>query len=462
MDSLSGIYLLGIGVSIATLFFIIFTLWGDITFGFLIWLFAAIFLGKEFFLISITGVPDIYMERLVFVVLLAVFIYEIWMGRGGILPNNTIDYLMLLMLGVLLVSMSLTGFLAARADELQPFTAFLSGFLYPFFFYYFGKTMINSEQRIRILLWSFFLLFIYLIITNYLEHFKINSLIFPKYITNPLIGIHYGRARGPFGLAPINGWFVASLFILTLFLRSRITNEGLRFLMLLFLFLSIPAIFYTYTRAVWLSFLLAPLVVFIFSKGMIFRARFLVFPLIFLLLYVFLNWQNITGAEREAGGVVQISEVQDRIALYEATKAIFKERPIFGVGFGRFGREANFYATGLGVRTNVAATSQHNLFFSLASEVGIIGLLPFILILFFSLRYSWLLYRQSVEEGIISRDLVVSFWAIMIVYIVNASFIQTQYFPSANAFIFLWIGTIVGLYQRKVLMQGPDQEPLPA
>jgi len=462
MDTVAGTYLIVIGIFSATLFFLIFTLWGDLTFGLLIWLFTAIFLGKEFFFIAIPGIPDIYLERMIFIVLLPVFLYQIWMGRERILPNTWIDYLMVLTLGILLISMSITGFLATTREELQPFGVFLSGFLFPFFFYYFGKTVLYTEERIRILLWSFFLLFLYLVILGYLEHFKINGLIFPKYIADPFAGIHYGRVRGPFLTASVDGWIIASLFFLALFLRSRIQSGGMRTWIILVLLASIPVLFYTYTRAVWLSFLIAPLVVFFFSKQLAFRMRYLVFPLVLLILYVFLNWQNITGAERAAGGVVQISEVEDRLALYEATKTIFKERPAFGVGFGRFGREANFYAAGLGIRTHIGATSQHNIFFGLVSEVGLLGLIPFVLILYYALRYSVILFRRLGEEGLISRDLVVVFWAMMIVYLINASFIQTQYFTGANCFIFIWIGVMVGLYQRKALMQGDEQEPSPA
>ena len=462
MESIAGTYLIVIGIFSAILFFLILTLWGDLTFGLLIWLFAAIFLGKEFFFISIPGIPDIYLERLVFIVLLPVFIYQLWMGRERILTNTVIDYLMVLLLGILLVSMSITGFLSVTREELQPFSVFLSGFLFTFFFFYFGKTVLYTERRIRILLWSFFFLLFYLVILSYLEHFKISNLIFPKYITNPLLGIHYGRARGPFLTAPVNGWIILSLFFLTLFWRSRIQSEGMRVWMILVLLATIPALFYTYTRAVWLSFLLAPLVIFFFSKRMVFGVRFLVFPLVLLILYVFVNWQNIVSQERELGGVYQVSEVEDRVALYEGTKAIFAEHPFFGVGFGRFGREANFYSARLGLRNQIGATSQHNIFFSLVSEVGLVGLIPFMLILFFPLRYSVILFRRLGEEGLISRDLVIIFWAMMVVYLINASFIQTQYFTGANSFIFIWIGVIVGLYQRKVLMQGDDQEPLPA
>jgi len=303
MDSLMGIYLVGIGVIIALILFISFTLMGDITLGLLLWLISSMFFGKEFFFLSIPGLPDIFIERLIFVPLLAVFIYQIWTGRERLLPNTLLDYLMLLILIILVVSMSRTGFFALTREELQPFSVFLSGFFFPFYFYYFGKTMIQSERRIRILLWSFFFLLIYLVILSYFEHFKLYSLIFPRYIADPLVGIHFGRARGPFLTAPVNGWIIGSLFLMTLFLRSKIEDAGLRLWMNVVLILTIPAIFYTYTRAVWLSFILAPLVVIGLSKRVTFQARFLVFPLSLLLLYVSLNWQNIVSPQRETGGV---------------------------------------------------------------------------------------------------------------------------------------------------------------
>jgi O-antigen ligase len=78
-----------------------------------------------------------------------------------------------------------------------------------------------------------------------------------------------------------------------------------------------------------------------------------------------------------------------------------------------------------------------------------LGAVPFVLILFFVFRYSQVLYRRLGEEGIISRNLVAVFWSIIIVYLISASFIQTQYFIAANALTFLWVGMIVGLYQRQ-------------
>ncbi|MFH0786417.1 MAG: O-antigen ligase family protein [Pseudomonadota bacterium] len=458
MESFSGNLLVVLGVFAAVLFFFILLYKGDIVFGFLVWFLAASFIPRQIFVISFPGWPDIYLERLIFVLLFIIFLFEVLRGKEKLLPNTRIEYFMMVLLVILLISMGQTGFLAIRGDEYQPFHIFLTGFLFPFTFYYFGKTVLSTEPRIKILLWGLFLFFSYLVLTAYLEHFKITRFIFPRYISDPLLGIHYGRARGPFGVAPVNGWILASLFCTTLYLRSQTKGLISRGIMLIILLLTPVAIFYTYTRAVWLSFLLAPILLMLFSKKLLFRPRYFVFPIICLILLIFFNWENIASKERALGGVMQLKEIEARTGLYNATKAIFRDTPFFGVGFGRFGRVLPFYAPEAFPGTAPQLASQHNLFFGLLSEVGLIGLTPFVLILYFIIRDSILLFKKLGEEkGFFSRDPVVVFWAIISIYLVNAFFIQTQFFIQANGLVFLWAGLVVGFYQRQVRLT-PDSK----
>lgn len=458
MESFSGNLVLVLGVFTATIFFFVLLYKGDIVFGFLVWFLAASFIPRQIFVISLPGWPDIYLERLIFVLVFIIFFFEMFRGKERSLPNTRIEYFMMVLLVILLISMGLTGFLATRGDEYQPFHIFLTGFLFPFTFYYFGKTVLSTEPRIKILLWGLFLFFSYLVLTAYLEHFKITRFIFPRYISDPFFGIHYGRARGPFGVAPVNGWILASLFCTTLYLRSQTKGLLSRGIMLIILLLAPVAIFYTYTRAVWLSFLLAPILLMLFSKKLLFRPRYFVFPVICLILLTFFNWENIASKERALGGVMQLKEIEARAGLYNATKAIFRDTPLFGVGFGRFGRVLPFYAPEAFAGTAPQLASQHNLFFGLLSEVGLIGLTPFVLILYFIIRDSILLFKRLGEEkGFFSRDPVVIFWAIISIYLVNALFIQTQFFIQANGLVFLWAGLVVGFYQRQVRLT-PDSK----
>jgi O-antigen ligase len=449
MDIDINYLLLVLGSVTAFVFFIFLVYLADILYGFLIWLLAATLLGKEIFLLSIPGLPDIYLERIVFLFLIPVVLLMISREREALLPNTAVEYLMALLLLILVGSMWRTGFLTTRMGEDQPFSIFLTGFFFPFSFYYFGKLFLYKEERIRLLLWGLFPFYLYLIFIAYLEHFKVFELIVPGYISDPLKGIHFGRARGPFLNAPVNGWVMLTLFFSVLYLRNiseSILAKTILFLALLF---GLPPIFYTYTRAVWLAFLIAPIILMALTKDMIIRARFIMFPLILLILLSFFFWENLGSSERQAGGVMQISEVEDRIALFNISVAIFKEVPIFGVGFGRFISAIPYFAPGIAAPGATAFASQHNILFGILSEVGLLGAVPFVLILFFVFRYSQVLYRRLGEEGIISRNLVAVFWSILIVYLISASFIQTQYFIAANALTFLWVGMIVGLYQRQ-------------
>jgi O-antigen ligase len=84
------------------------------------------------------------------------------------------------------------------------------------------------------------------------------------------------------------------------------------------------------------------------------------------------------------------------------------------------------------------------------SEVGLLGLIPFLIVLIYLFRYSIALYRNLGQDGFINTDLVVAFWAVVVCYLVSAFFIQTQYFLVGNSIVFLWGGIIMGLHQRRL------------
>lgn len=445
-------FILVVSILTATVGFFLLVYMGDISFGFLVWMFAVIFLGREFFFIEApAGLPDVYIDRIVFVLLFAIFFFEIFTGREQLLPLTRLDFFIGLMIFILLISMIRTGFLSVFPGEFQPFHVFLNGFVFPFSFYYFGKSIYYTEQRIKIFLWSFFLFFLYLVITAFLERYKVDSLIFPRYISDPLVGIHYGRARGPFGNAPVNGWMLVSLFLCALFLRSQVQEMITRGFLTLVLLFSVVAIFFTNTRAVYLAFILAPLLVSYYSENLIFKTRYLVFPILLIIILAFFNWENIMSRERELGGIMQIPEAESRLALAQVTENIFYQSPLFGVGFARFRRAVTVYAPDVfSSLSSASMPSQHNIVLSLLSELGLIGLIPFLFILYYPFRYSIELFRELGEEGWINKDLIVVFWGIFLTYLVTASFIQTQHFLGSNAFVFIWIGIVVGLYQRKI------------
>ena len=63
----------------------------------------------------------------------------------------------------------------------------------------------DDKDKIRKVFMFFAVIGLYLHVTAIFEHFQLRSLVFPKYIMNSNIGIHWGRARGPFLSGSING-----------------------------------------------------------------------------------------------------------------------------------------------------------------------------------------------------------------------------------------------------------------
>jgi len=452
---ISNAFLLVLGIFLTILFFFIVVYIKDIKYGLIFWLFSAVFITPEVFAISLPGVPDVYLERIIFVLLFFILFVKVAIGQEETLPWTSVELFWMILLSVLLVSMMRTGFFAAFQYEEHPSRVFLAGFFFPFAFYFFGKTIFYSEERLKTLLWASFFFYLYFVITAYMEHFELRQFIIPRYISDPLKGIHFGRARGPFLNAAVNGWVMVTLFALVVFLRSQVESPIARIMVNFGLLLSPLAVFYTYTRAAWLAYLLASLMFIFLSKRLLFNRLFIFVPIILLVILGVVNWERLQSKERATGGVMQTEEVEDRIKLFKITTAVFKENPIFGIGFGRFRRAAILYGPEVAPGASLGTPSQHNIFFSIVSEVGLLGLISFSLILISAFRRGFPLFRHLGEEGLINRDLIITFWVIMITYLVSASFIQTQYFLLANVLSFLWVGIIMGLYQRIIIGEQP-------
>ena len=58
---------------------------------------------------------------------------------------------------------------------------------------------------------------IYLAVTAVFEHYGLSALVFPRYIVDRTVGIHWGRSRGPFGNAAVLGGVLSIILVITIF-----------------------------------------------------------------------------------------------------------------------------------------------------------------------------------------------------------------------------------------------------
>ena len=150
--------------------------------------------------------------------------------------------------------MSINGFSSEFSGGSKPWYQFLSGYLLPFFSFVIVKRFLHPERDYPRVFGILFVIGVYLCLVAFLEEFKIDEYIFPKYIADPDIPLHLDRARGPFLNAAFNGLFLCVAFLSGLALLPFKHRFDRLFHVMLMVLLFPVAVYFTHTRSVLLQF----------------------------------------------------------------------------------------------------------------------------------------------------------------------------------------------------------------
>jgi O-antigen ligase len=273
----------------------------------------------------------------------------------------------------------------------------------------------------------------YIGIVNFFELVGPRALVFPSYITNPAIGLHAGRARGPFVESVADGLSlymcgVAAVIGLTIWRRRWV-----RIACVAVVALAALGIVLTLTRAVWIGATAGTLVAMLVVP----RARRYVIPTILLgTLGVVVALAVVPGLSSKASNRLEDeSPVWDRYNTNRAALRMAEARPIFGFGWQTFTtkgpdymRQADTYPlTGAGLEV-------HNVFLSHAAELGLVGAALWAIALFSAIGGA--IVRRGPPELQAWR---VGLLAIFVAFLVVANFGPLSYaFP--NLLLWTWAG----------------------
>ena len=418
--------------------------------------------------IVITGFFNLTVPRFVFVAAVLAFSLHMLLHRSRSGANRSILVAMAALVAYCAVSASMTGWLASvQISATAPYFRFLGSICFPFIMFFLVARTIRSQKQI---LWALVLLSIYGWYALYIGYLQFASIIglaqtrdfiWPSYINDPTYGIHFGRARGAFSGVGPQAILLVLLFYVDLFLIRR--SRGLfRAALVIQAFLIPPAIFFTGLRSAFLSFGLCGILWCLGDRSKRFGRTKLAIAGLVLLLGVVSFWSNLLQSKRETGGIAHMRPIYSRLVLAEQTWEMFKEQPIFGVGFGHFidaqqnlERDPGSMGTYIG-----GALGEHNLFLNMVAETGIVGFAGIVLIFILIFRHSRQLYRKLPEtvEGYLSRGFVVLFWVAMVNYLTDAMFRDTLWDVFANGLFWCFAGLIAG-YNR---LLEPQRLDLPA
>jgi len=209
--------------------------------------------------------------------------------------------------------------------------------------------------------------------------------------------------------------FFLFVILFTLILKTK--NFPLKKYLKLYLILVFSLILLTLTRSVWIG-----LGIFILALFLIYGRKYLLkIILVFLVLcFVFLvlnnytslkyyNWDNIAIIRRIHTSTYLLSSWEWRVKMWQEMSAYISQSPIIGHGINtyRYLREKQIY-------NPLESTYAHNDYLKILIELGIIGLLLYLNLIFQALKKIWQKYKDNQQA-----KYLISFLGILILFLIG-------------------------------------------
>ena len=388
------------------------------------------------------------LDRLLVAGLVGAYVVQRKLGRTESKPLSNADYLLGGLFGVLIVSMFTHDWRTVGPDDVPVLQHLINGYLIPLAIYWVARQTTLNQRNVTWVLYVLVVFGIYLAITGILETLGVWSLVFPAYISDAGVGLHFGRARGPMVHAVSYGLYLATSLLCLWLIKDRL-SKWMWIPLMLTTPLFLAAIFFTKTRSVWLGAGCAVMLVLALTlKGRV-RIGVLASVVAVAAIIGLANMDKIVTPEREGSASDTRQSADMRAAFAYVSWQMFQDKPIFGFGFGQFAREKLPY---LGDRSvdiqleEIRHYVHHNTFLSILTETGLVGLFFFLAVYIAWSRNAWMLVRGENSppwartHGVLTLGVfAIAFWQ-MVGH-------EITFTPIDHSLIFFVAGVTTGLWQ---------------
>jgi O-antigen ligase len=217
-----------------------------------------------------------------------------------------------------------------------------------------------------------------------------------------------------------------------------------------FVLLSIPiyliGIVCTMTRCAWMGGMAALVACAIAMTPKKWQPRALGFVLTFGIVGMSASANNLLSFKRDkAVSVEQMRQSAElRPILAMVAWRMFQDRPLLGCGTGQYKSVAKHYLydrnTALPLE-KVRPYVQHNIFLALLSENGLLGLVPFCVLLVIWSLWAWRLWHCA-TVGLEYRQVGLVFFGTLLAYLFNGMFQDVLIVPMINSYLFFLAGCV--------------------
>jgi O-antigen ligase len=223
----------------------------------------------------------------------------------------------------------------------------------------------------------------------------------------------------------------------------------------------------TYTRSTWIGLIASGAVVAFLQLHKTWRLPTFGLAGLCGVLVLAVMWQDVIGLKREGTAEESGHSVDQRTSFTYVSWNMFKDHPVFGVGFGRFYDQKLPYLSDRSQDfelESIRPLHHHNTLLSFLTEMGLIGLAAFVALLAAWARVGWSLVRdESLARWQRSQGLLML--AVLVTYLSSAVFHDLTLLPSQQWIMFLVAGLTMNVRlataPRKVSTSIPNSVPLP-
>lgn len=355
-------------------------------------------LGYEVWHADVGPIP-LTLDRLALVGLVGMSLRRWWIGQTPTPDPIGLDWAIGLVCGWLAISCVLNK--APDTVELptSPIFRLVVSFWAPAALYAVLRTSVIDARAARQLMTGLALLGVYLGVTALQEVMQVWSLVFPRYISNPDLGLHFGRARGPALNSVSLGVHLSVCAAAAWLLIPRASRP-----MQLFWFGSCAVmalgVLLTYTRTTWLGLAGAVVCVMCLQLPKPWRLPTFATTCVLGVLLLVVGKDAIVGLKREDSAEVSAHSAQQRLAFAYVSAEMVKDSPLWGVGFGRYYDKKLPYLTDRRQwfeLESIRDLHHHNTFLSLLVETGMLGLTAYLAMLG---GFGWIGWRLAHDPAV--------------------------------------------------------------
>ncbi len=429
-----------------------FALRGSLIAGCLMYLLVASCFGYPFLHFDV-GPTVVTLDRLLIVGLSAAYVVQRSLGRTDPKPLQTVDKLLLAFLAVLTISTFTHEWQVVAIGNAPPVWRLATGFIMPAILYWIARQSWLSERRVTFVHGALACFGIYLGVTGLAEVTHQWWLVFPSYIADSTVGLHFGRARGPMVQAVSYGLFLGVTMLAAYVWRSRWNRLG-QIVWLLVIGVELAALACTYTRSVWIGTTLAIVVALALTLRGIWRPIVVGGLVATALAISVIQLDSLANLQREGAATDARTSADMRASFTYVSWQMFLDRPILGFGFGQFFREKLPYLSDHGTPLQLELIRDyihHNTYLSLLTETGLVGLVLFLAILIGWARRGWRLAHSDNPAWVRAHGVL--FLGALATYAVQMMFHEVSYTTLDNSLLFVLAGVAVGLETK---CQQPD------